>query len=444
MHLGRLPRTAPFGLVFMALLAVGCGDDGEPTHGFRADAYASSTATEWFTLQLRLVQETAGFTPPVASRSFAYAGLALYESVVAGMPRYQSLAGQLSGLPPLPRPAPQLNYNWAAVANGALAQINRNLFPTASAENRAAIDALEADLKTDLAAGHSPTDLEPSLAHGRAVADAIFAWSRGDGGHEAYLHNFPADYVPPTGPGLWIPTPPGYQRALQPYWGANRSFAMASAADCDPGPPLPYSTDPGSAFRREAQEVYDTTRTLTPEQQEIANFWSDDPGLTATPPGHSVSILTQIIEQEGATLDTAAEAYAKLGMAVADAFMSCWAAKYEHNLLRPVTYIQAQIDHAWTSPLTTPPFPEFTSGHSVQSAAAAHVLTDLFGPVAFTDHTHDARGLRPRHFDSFLAAADEASISRLYGGIHFRRAIDRGLDQGRCVGAKVLALHFRP
>jgi hypothetical protein len=139
----------------------------------------------------------------------------------------------------------------------------------------------------------------------------------------------------------------------------------------------------------------------------------------------------------------AAEAYAKVGIAVADAFISCWSTKFRYNLLRPVTYIRGVIDPAWGSLLVTPPFPEYTSGHSVQSAASAQVLTDLFGTVAFTDHTHDDRGLAPRSFGSFKQAAEEAAISRLYGGIHFSTAIDLGLEQGLCVGRRVSDLEFR-
>ena len=163
-----------------------------------------------------------------------------------------------------------------------------------------------------------------------------------------------------------------------------------------------------------------------------------------------MSILTQVLRDTGASLELAAEAFARLGIAVADAFIACWRVKFQHNLLRPITYIRGAIDPAWGDPsgahplpLTTPPFPEYTSGHSVQSAAAAVVLTDLLGARPFTDHTHDGRGLPSRSFASFSAAADEAGISRLYGGIHFRSAIERGLEQGRAIGAQVSALPLR-
>ncbi|HXV37071.1 MAG TPA: vanadium-dependent haloperoxidase, partial [Myxococcota bacterium] len=199
---------------------------------------------------------------------------------------------------------------------------------------------------------------------------------------------------------------------------------------------------PASAFYAEAVEVYDAVNNLTPEQLEIARFWSDDPGVTATPPGHSVSILTQVLRQEDATLDVAAEGYARVGMAVADAFISCWWTKYRYNLVRPVSYIHAQIDASWTIPLGTPPFPEYSSGHSSQSGAAAEVMTAMFGDLAFIDDTHADRGFDPHPFDSFDAFAQEAAISRLYGGIHYRAAIERGVAQGRCVGMQINALKF--
>ena len=180
-------------------------------------------------------------------------------------------------------------------------------------------------------------------------------------------------------------------------------------------------------------------------QLEIALFWSDDPGTTATPPGHSASILTQTLRSQNSSLATAAVGYARLGLAVCDAFIECWDSKFRYNLLRPISYIRQYIDQGWGNPLplTTPPFPEYTSGHSVQSGAAATVLTATFGSIAFTDHTHDARGLPPRSFSSFEAAAQEAAISRLYGGIHYRAAIERGLEQGRRIGAAVVALPLR-
>jgi len=425
-------------LVIGGSLLAGCGRQAS----MFAKQYDASVATEWFDLYLELVQNTPGFTPPVAARAFGYAGVTLYEAIVPGMPEYQSLAGQLNELPELPQPESGVEYHWPTVANSALAGVTRQLFANAATEGRAAIDALEERFASQFGATLDPAVFKRSAARGQAVADAVFSWSMADGGHEGYLANFPSDFSPIAGPGKWIPTPPKFSNCMLPHWGANRPFVLESGKACAPGAPPPYSEDPASGFFAQAKEVYDTVSQLTPEQMEIATFWADNAGETATPPGHSISIASQVLKE--ASLAEAAETYAKVGIAVADAFIACWNTKYEYSLLRPVSYIQQVIDPSWTSPIVTPPFPEYTSGHSVQSAAAAQVLTDLFGDsYAFADHTHDARGLAPRTFESFFGAADEAAISRLYGGIHFRAAIENGLEQGKCIGQKVSAIEFR-
>lgn len=408
--------------------------------------YSGAIATTWFRLALRLVQQTPGFSPPVASRAFGYLGVTLYEALVPGMPTYQSMTGQLNGLtaPRLPR---DHAYHWPAVANSALAASIRSLFPTALDANKRAVDQLEQTFAHQFAAGSPPGIIARSVKRGQAIAAHIFEWSMSDGGHEGYLRNFPTDYIPPVGPGLWIPTPPGFQRALQPSWGNHRPFVLTSGADHDPGPPPAHSTDTASPFYQEALEVYDAVNNLTDEQRAIALFWADDPGQTATPPGHSLALLTQLLEEREADLAVAAEAYARAGMAVSDAFVSCWWSKYRYNLIRPISYIQAHIDPGWgigerALPVTTPPFPEYTSGHSVQTGAFAQVLFDLFGDIPFTDHTHDGRGLAPRSFSDCFAMAEETAISRLYGGIHFRSAIKHGIDQGKEIGRRVSALTF--
>jgi hypothetical protein len=423
---------------------VGLGALSAPPAGARslpaAAAYGAEVPAAWFALALDLVRTTPGFSPPVASRAFGYAGVALREALAPGLADRRSLAGRLNGLTP-PRPPADVAYHWPTVANSALATIVRSQFATASTDMAAAIDDLERRL-----AGQAP--LAPgvhrrSAARGAAVARHVFDWSTTDGGHEGYLRNFPP-YTPPAGPGLWVPTPPGFMPALQPFWGANRPFVLAPDELDAPGPPPAYSEQPGSPFHSEALECYRAGVKLSPEQEAIARFWSDDPGETATPPGHSISILTHIVQAHDRSLDDAAEAYGRVGIAIADAFIACWRTKFRHHLIRPVTYVNRVIDPGWTPLLITPPFPEYTSGHSVQSAAAAQVLTDLLGDVAFTDRTHDRLGLPVRSFPSFAAAAEEAAISRLYGGIHFRAAIERGLEQGRFVGARVSARLERP
>lgn len=411
--------------------------------------YSSEVPLAWFDLQLRLVKTSAGFTPPVASRAFGYSGLALYEAVVNGMPDRQSLAGQLNGLPRLPGLHQNRAYLWDVAANSALAEVTRGLFTYTTEENKRAITALEAGLNKKFRAADDPQMVRDSQAYGKSVADAILAWATSDGGNKGESRNFSKTFVPPVGDGLWVRTPPMFQPALQPTWGENRSAIPNAVATCEIAPPPAYSTDPASEFYKQAHEVYSTVKNNTPEQKLIALFWADDPEKTSTPPGHWISITNQYIKEHGVPLSLAAEAYVKVGIAVSDAFIACWHTKYIHNLVRPISYIRANIDPNWdspiiTDPVLTPPFPEYPSGHSTQSAAAAAVLTALFGDkVAFTDHTGEAQGFPPRTFSSFDQAAEEAALSRLYGGIHYRAAIDNGLTQGKCIAKQVNALHFQ-
>jgi hypothetical protein len=399
-----------------------------------AGQFPADVPVAWFDLAYELAR-SEGLTPPVAARTFGYLGVVLYEAIVPGMSGYQSLVGQLNGLEAMPEPA-DLAYHWPTVANSALAAVLGELLPG----TETAVQAQEAHFVAQFQPDLPPGIFQRSVARGQAIGQAIGQWAEADG--YAAQHNCP--YSPPVGEGLWTPTPPGFAPALQPCWGQVRPFILADGSECNPGPPPAYSEEPDSLFYQEAWEVYDTVNNLTPEQLTIALYWADDPVVTGTPPGHSIAILSQVLVQEEASLALAAEAYARVGMAVADAFIACWWTKYEYNLLRPITYIHDVFgDAAWTTAVNTPPFPEYTSGHSVQAAAAAQVLTDLFGEVTFTDRTHEELGFAPRTFSSFFAFAEEAAISRLYGGIHFRSAIELGVEQGKCIGQRVSGLQFR-
>ena len=413
-----------------------------------ADEVDARLATSWFEFYLTLVRETPGFSPPVAARAFAYAGLTLYESLVDAIPGYETYGGRLPDLPPLPRPHAG-GVHPPAVANAALAAIARELFVNARSTNVMALDRLEAEWSEVHAQEVDSGTLARSHRHGVALAEALHAWAERDGGHLGQLSNFDPAYQPPDGPGHWVPTPRAVGEplpAVQPWWGENRPFAPSIHSACEPPPPPAYDELPDSQLYREALEVMATVRAITPHQRETAQFWSDDGGSTATPAGHWTSILTHVIDVRNDSLAFAAVAYSTLGMALSDAFVRCWRTKFRHAYLRPITYIQRVIDPTWnhpslTDPLLTPPFPEYTSGHSVVSSAAATVLTALVGDdVAFVDHFHAPRGFQARTYDSFWAAAEEAALSRLLGGVHFRSAIEHGLAEGRCVGAQILAL----
>ncbi|HJQ54421.1 MAG TPA: vanadium-dependent haloperoxidase [Gemmatimonadaceae bacterium] len=446
------------GAVIAALLAAGCagnrpGEIAGPQAAAANQGIGQSTTADfdggvplaYYQLSLEFSKSTAGFTPPVQARAFGYMGLALYEAVIGGMPDNQSVAGQLHGVGPLPQPN-GIPYNWALVANAAMAEVMRGLWgdqTNKAADNIAALNALESNLASQYGAGVPPGIAKLSSDFGRSVGAAVFATSRDDGGDRGYLTNFPASHVPPVGPGFWVPTP-STQVAMQPFWGATvGTFALSRAAECDPGPPPAYSEDPNSPFYAEANFDYQLSKNLSAEQTTIARYWADGPG-TISGPGHSLAIVGEIVTQQHANLAQAAEAYARAGIADADALTAIWQAKYQYNLIRPITYIRRVIDPAVTPILPTPPFPEYVSAHSGQSAAVAATLEALFGDdVAFVDHAHDADGFAPRSFNTIFAAAEEAGLSRLYAGIHFQSGNLNGRALGRCVAAKINGLNWR-
>jgi len=446
----RLPVAGVrFGLALGALLHAGC-DRAGPTEPLAPAAAAGTThspatatiatshdadvAIEWLRLSFELTRAEA-LVPPVAARAYAYTGVTLWEAVVPGVVGGQSLAGQLNGLAALPAAAQDLH--WPTVLNAAAAAITHRFYT--SGRSTAAIRQLEHRFQNRFRGAIPGQQFGRSVAHGQRVANAIWQWSRTDGFRQ--LDDCP--YTPPTGPGMWTPTPPDFEAPVQPCWGSLRPFVLRAAGDCAPPLHPAYSEDPGSEFHQEAIEVYDVVRNLTAEQRTIALYWADLAGESATPAGHSLSITAQVLEQIDAPLDVAAEAFAKVGIGESDAFIACWATKYHYNLLRPVTWIQKVVDLAWEPLLDTPPFPAYTSGHSNDAGASSMILTALFGDAfAFTDHTNDDRGFAPRSFGSFFEAANESAISRLYGGIHYRSDIEQGLAQGQCIGRAVNALVF--
>jgi membrane-associated phospholipid phosphatase len=436
--------------VMVMALSFGVSSAQSPPKG--TAQFSNQVAVEWFQLSLQLTQHTPGFGPPVAARALSYLGLALYESVVPGMPAHQSLAGQLNELESLPWAQPDEVLHWPTVANASMAAMTRMMFPTAGAELKTRVDLLERSLPQKYAQDFDPAAITAetrsrSESFGKLMAMAIMTWARTDGGHEAWgpLKRHQRNYIPPSEPGAWSVTPPLFAPALLPYWGENRPFVLKRAADCPAPPPPAYSEDRGSAFFKEGEEVWRIANAATQEQRQFALYWADDPGKTPTPAGHWAHITGDVLKARKATLADAAEAYARLTLAMNDAFIAAWHGKYQVNLIRPVTYVQLVIDSNWTpSLMDTPPFPEYPSGHSAQSSAAAAVLTGLFGAdTTFTDNTHNDRGWGPRNFKSFKAAADEAALSRLYAGIHFRSGVKGGQMQGECVAQRVMALKTR-
>jgi hypothetical protein len=404
-------------------------------------------AHSWMALQLQLIKADGNFTPPVASRSLGFAGFTLYETVVGKMPQHRSIAAQV-GAPPMPA-MPNHSIDEAIAANKSMHDLLISFFVYPGNPLNALVqqkcDALYAGNFAVLTEKVPPSKITLSETHGAAIAAAVYAWSATDpAGHRGQMRNTDPHYTMTPWPGVWQPTPAAYGMPVQPHWGNARTFVKANAEGaCIAVMPIPFSTHPSSEFYSQAMEVYEVSRNLTEEQQTIARYWADGAG-TITPPGHMMSITMQVLQQEEASLGMAAETYCKVGMALSDAFVACWKGKYTTTLMRPVTYIRQHIQPGWLPILATPPFPSFASGHATQSGAAAAVLTSLYGShYTFTDHTHDGLGFQPRNFTSFDQAADEAAISRLYGGIHYSMDNDEGLAAGNIIGRNICSIRFK-
>jgi hypothetical protein len=384
------------------------------------------------------------FSPPVASRIYAYASVAAYEALVPAYPSHQSLVGQLNGLTALPRPQAGQAYCFPLASVHAFLQVGRSL--TFSGD---LVDAFEPQIYQQYKQMGLAEDVyDRSLQYGAAVADAVLAWA----GEDGYKTTRGMRYTVLADPGKWKPTPPAYMDAIEPYWFRIRPFVLDSCSQFKPGAPPAFSLAPDSPFYRQVMEVYETSKKLTAEQKAIASFWDCNPFVMhqtghvmyatkrISPGGHWINIAAVAAKKAGVDLMKTVEAYTLVSLSLADGFISCWDEKYRSGVVRPETIINGSIDKDWQPLLQTPPFPEYPSGHSVVSTAAAVVLTSLYGDaLAFTDSTEVSFGLPSRHFRSFHAAAREAAISRLYGGIHYMPAIKNGEEEGRQVGELVVS-----
>ena len=379
------------------------------------------------------------FSPPQASRVYAYATVAGYEAARLDDPAFAGYAGQLNGLAPPPEPGGAVDGLLAGtvaffrVADAMVFSVERLDAPRDSLLAR--FDGLPADLRAR------------SEAYGEAVAAHVLAWAAADG--YTRTRALPR-YTPAADVGAWQPTPPAYIEAIEPYWGELRPFVIDSVGAYGAPPPPPFSTEPGSPFFEDVREVYAVGEGLTDEERAVAAFWDCNPFVLyetghlsyaakkISPGGHWMGIVGIAVEERGEGGAGAYAAFSQTAVAIADAFVVSWADKYRTNVIRPETVIRRTLDPMWQPVLQTPPFPEYTSGHSVISTAAAEVLTALYGDLAFDDDSEVPYGLPVRSFGSFREAAAEAAISRLYGGIHYRPAIENGVAQGRAVGGAVV------
>jgi len=381
------------------------------------------------------------YSPPVASRIYAYITIAGYEAAIKGNPNYISLSGQLRDFFSVPAPKAGKEYSYSLAAVHAILTVGKSVVISESK-----IEAFHKKLLQEFKRLGMPDDVfSNSISYGTAIASHILAWAAKDNYKET--RSYPK-YSIDDEEATWKPTPPAYMRAVEPNWNKIRPFIIDSAQQFRPLPPTPFSKNNSSQFFKEAAEVRNIGLKLTATQKEVANFWDCNPFkmnirghvMYATkkisPGGHWINITRLVCKKANADLARSAEAYACVSITLADAFISCWDEKYRSNVIRPETYINQYIDANWVPLIQTPPFPEYTSGHSVISSASAVMLTRLFGEnFSFADSSEVEFGLPVRSFKSFRVAAEEAAISRFYGGIHYLPSIENGVAEGNEIGS---------
>jgi hypothetical protein len=441
------PGTMLFILSTVTFVIAGCKTSDSPQ---MVNEYPADVAIAWIKMQQKLFVGTPGLLPHVTGRAYAYTGLTLYESLAPGMPGHQSIAGQLNGELLLPAFEQGQEYHWPASANSAAAFILKNLLPHTNPKLLGMVDSLEAVFYEKFQFEADAQVLQRSADFGRQIANAIFDWSKTDGGHKAYDNLFSDSYITPKGEGKWVPTGEyPFSQPVYPYWGNNRTFIPGLADAVQPPPPPPYSEHPGSEFYNAVNEIYTMSQNLSREDSMTAKFWGYEllrEGELAEfeDASHAANIATQVIAKQKLSLEGAAILYCKHGIAGNDAGIACVKTKFQYNVVRPITYIRTVLGHGdWHPLIHTPPFPEYTSAHAAISMAYASVLEDTFGAnFTITDHSfEDSYG--PRSFNSFEAYAKEAAMSRLQAGIHYRFSMDEGLKQGKKVADLVNQLKYK-
>jgi len=422
-------------ILFVLLIACNSTDDGKWRAGASNPAFLHRSIKA---ITDRIVHDI--FSPPVASRIYAYSSVAAYEAARHLDPQLISLTDQLNGLTYMPAPEQGQNYCFELASVQATLKVGRTLI-----FSEKELDKFYDEIMREIRETGIPKDVfNRSIAFGDTIAKSVLAWASKDNYKQS--RSFPK-YTILSDPATWKPTPPAYMDAVEPHWNKIRPFVLDSAQQFRPAPPVPFSIKKGSDFYKIAEEVYLTRVNLTEQQEEIARFWDCNPFVMnvnghvmfankkISPGGHWMNITRVTCEKKKIDFAGSSEAYAHVAVSLIDAFISCWDEKYRSRLIRPENYINQYIDEDWLPLLQTPPFPEHTSGHSTISGSAATALTFVFGDTfSYTDSTEVEYGMGARSFTSFQQAADEASISRLYGGIHYRPALEIGLASGRKIG----------
>jgi len=384
------------------------------------------------------------FNPPVASRIYSYASLASYEAIRFGDSSYPSLITQLHGFDSLVMPHKDKTYNYTLAATKAFFTVVRKV--TFSVDS---LDAYENGVYARFHAQLDDSTYQRSLSFGESVGNLVLKRAAKD--NYSRTRGMPK-YLGSSESGNWRPTGPDYMDGAESHWSEMKTFVLDSASALTLPPPPAYSNDKESVFYKQNLELYNACNKLTAEQADIAKYWDDNSlvmehsghlsfaNKKITPGGHWIGITQIACKKVNADEVKTAQSYALISVALFEAFTACWDVKYKTGYVRPITVIQEKIDPRWFPMLQTPPFPEYPSGHSTITRAAAELLTHLYGDnFAFQDTSNFKYIGMKRDFRSFVHAADEASISRFYGGIHYMNSLAAGAELGRKVSEMMLA-----
>ena len=383
--------------------------------------------------------------PPLAARFFSYTCLAGYEVVAEHDKKMVSMYGKLNGYPDTRKTDSIKSYNYQLAALLAMLETARKMQPSGKL-----LDMYESRfLDSCKRIGFEEDVINSSKAYAQLISKQILAYAKADGYNK--ISNLPR-YTPLEKEGYWFPTPPGFMAAVEPYFNTVRSFTLRESSQFAPVPPTSFDSKKGSRFYLLADAVYKEGIQPNTEHQAIASFWDCNPfaiqdqghlqyGFKKISPGaHWLGITGIVCKKANKSFNESMQIYSMVSIGLMDAFICCWDEKFRSNRIRPETAIRKYIDPSWEPLLQTPPFPEYLSGHSTISSSSATILTHYFGDnFNYTDSVEVPYGLPSRDFKSFYQAAEEAGVSRFYGGIHFMDAIDNGRMQGLKVGEWVLS-----
>jgi hypothetical protein len=440
----RSTANGLFVLILSVLALIACRDDHREAPEMRE---ATKVTLAWNKLLLELERYSPGYRPPVSARMLAYVEMAAYEAALPALPGYVSMQEHVIGYQQQEIIPDAKEFCLPASLNAAYGRILQHFFPNAPESLQAKIKELEQHEYGHFGACRAEI-VHRSTAFGLSAAESVWRWSVIDSlGHDGFLYNYDRSYEPPECKGCWKASETHRMPPLTPHWGGVRPFVVAPG-QIEVKAPQPFNESPGSAFYAEAMEVFSISQPLSKENRWIAEFWSDDfEGLTLTPVVRWISILNQVVEQAEPDFPVVMEAYLKSGLALCDAGIICWSAKYKYNLERPQDYIRRVIQPDWEPLHNAPSFPSYPSGHSTFGSAAATIMAQFFGDsFTITDDTHKGRkefaGM-PRTFHSFAEMARENALSRVAIGVHYRMDCEEGLRLGRLIGQRVAALPLR-